>query len=206
MSSTPCLCILLMVLLTVSAGTMTDWKLVFYGTETAPEHEGDEDSGEISGSNVDLKSSEVLTSGEESPDNNDVEPVKGGVWKELHQVDSTDHNRNEVQRTTTEDDMASASVGCLALSKKGQQCIGLCLLVIYLVSLLNSSVSLTPLFATNCDGNMSQLKCTKILDGGNMFPCPVISQLRRHDCTNGIRTERRVCVLSEVSDFQTRPH
>lgn len=105
-------------------GTMTDWKLVFYGTETAPEHEGDEDNVEISGSKVDLKPSEVLTSGgEEDPDDNDVEPVKGGVWKELHQVDSTDHTHNEVQRTTTEDDMASASAGCLALSKKGQQCI-----------------------------------------------------------------------------------
>lgn len=190
----------------VSAGTMTDWKLVFYGTETAPEHEDDEDSGEISGSKVDLKPNEDLPSGEESPDDNDVERVRGGVWKELHPVDSTDHTRNEVQRTTTEDDMASASAGCLAFSKMGQQCIGLCLLVIYLVSLLNSSVSLPRLFATNCDGNMSQLKCTKILDGGNTFPCPVISQLRRNDCTNGIRTERTVSVLSEISDFQTRPH
>jgi hypothetical protein len=185
---------------------MTDWKLVFYGTETAPEHEGDEDSGEISGSKVDLKPSEVLTSGEEGPDNNDVEPVKGGVWKELNPVENTDHTRNEVQRTTTEDDMASASAGCLALSKKGQQCIGLCLLVIFLVSFLNSSVFLSPLFATNCDGNMSQLKCTKILDGDNIFPCPVISQLRRNYFINGIRTERTVSVLSEISDFQTRPH
>lgn len=190
----------------VSAGTMTDWKLVFYGTETAPEHEDDEDSGEISGSKVNLKPSEKLPSGEESPDDNDVQHVRGGAWKELHSLDSTDHTRNEVQRTTTEDDMASASAGCLALSKKGQQCIGLCLLVIYLVSILNSSVSLPHLFATNCDGNMPQLKCTKILDGGNMFPCPVISQLRRNDCANGIRTERTVSVLSEISDFQTRPH
>jgi hypothetical protein len=190
----------------VSAGTLTDWKLVFYGTETAPEHEGDEDSVEISGSKVDLKTSEVLSNSEEDPDANDVEPVKGGVWKELHQVDSTDHTRNEVQRTTTEDDVASASAGCLAVSKKGQQCIGLCLLLIYLVSLLNSSVFLPPLFATNCDGNMSQPKCTKILDSGSTFPCPMISQLGRNDFSNGIRTEWTVSVLSEISNFQTRPH
>jgi hypothetical protein len=195
-----------MVLVLVSVGTMSDWKLVFYGTETAPEHEDDEDSVQISGSKVDLKSSVVLSSGEEDPDDNDVEPVKGGVWKELHQVDSTDHTRNEVQRTTTEDDMASASAGCLALSKKGQQCIGLCLLVICLVSVLNSSVFLPTLFATNCDGNMSQPKCTKILDGGSTFPCPMIFQQWRTEFTNGIRTERTVSVLSEISDFQTMPH
>jgi hypothetical protein len=192
----------------VSAGTMTDWKLIFYGTETAPEGEEHEDDGsnvQVTGSKMDLKPSEMFTSGEEDTDRNDVVPVKGGVWKEFHQVDSTDHTRNEVQRTTTEDDMASASAGCRALSKKGQQCIGLCLLVIFLVSLLNSSFSFPSLLATNCDGNWSQAKCTELV-GGSTFPCPVISQQSRTDFNDGIWTERTVNLHSEVSYFQTRSH
>jgi hypothetical protein len=191
-----------------SAGTMSDWKLVFYGTETAPEGDEHEDdsSFQISDSKLDLKPSEVLASGEEDPDHNDVEPVKGGVWKEVHQVDSTDHTHNEVQRTTTEDDMASASAGCLALSKKGQQCIGLCLLVIFLFSCFNSSFSFPPLFTTNCHGKMSWPKCAEILVDGSKFPYPMISQQWRTDFNNGIQTERTVNVHSEISTFQTRPH
>lgn len=188
---------------------MADWKLVFYGTEIAPEgdeHEDDGSSVEISGSKIDLKTSEVLTSGEEDPDHNNVEPVKGGVWKQVHQVDSTDHTRNEVQRTTTEDDMASASAGCLALSKKGQQCIGLCLLVIFILSLFNSSFSFFTLSATNCDGNMPQSKCTEMLQVGSVVPCLAISQEWRTDFHSGIRTERTVNLHSDISNFETRPH
>lgn len=192
----------------VSVGTLTDWKLVFYGTETAPEgdeHEDDDISVHVTGSKMDLKPSDMLTSGEEDPDRNDVVPVKGGVWKELHRVDSTDHTRNEVQRTTTEDDMTSASAGCRALSKKGQQCIGLCLLVIFLVSLLNSPFSIPSLFATNCDGKWSQPKCTEMV-GGSTFPCPMISQQWRTVFNNGIWTERTVNLNSEILYFQTRSH
>jgi hypothetical protein len=187
---------------------MADWRLVFYGTEIAPEgddHEDDGSSVEISGSKVDLKQSEVLTT-DEDPEHNSVVPVKGGVWKEVHQVDSTDHTRNEVQRTTTEDDMASASAGCLALSRKGQQCIGLCLLVIFILSLFNSSFSFHTLFAINCGGNMPQSKCTELLDVGSVVPCLMISQEQRTDFHDEIQTERTVNLHSDISDFQKRPH
>lgn len=183
---------------------MADWKLVFYGTEIAPEgdeHEDDDINTEISGSKVDLKPSEVLSRDEEDPEHNNVEPVKGGVWKEVHQVD---HTRNEVQRTTTEDDTASASTGCLALSKKSQQCIGLCLLIIFILSSFDSSFSFVSLFTTYCDGNMPQPKCTEMLDAGNMVPCLIISQEWRTDFHNGIRTERTVNLHSDISNFETR--
>jgi hypothetical protein len=188
---------------------MTDWKLVFYGTEIAPEgdmHEDDDSNVHVTGSKMDLKPSEMLTNGGEDPDRNDVVPAKGGVWKELHKMDSTDHTRNEVQRTTTEDDMASASAGCRALSKKGQQCIGLCLLVIFLVSVLDSSFSFPTLFATNCDGKWLQPECTETVAGSSTFPCPVISQQWRTDFNNGIWTERTVNLHSEIPYFQTRSH
>jgi hypothetical protein len=188
---------------------MTDWKLIFYGTEIAPEddeHEDEDTSVEVSGSKIDLKPSEVLANGEEDPDHNSVEPVKGGVWKEVHRVDTSDHARNEVQRTTTEDDMASASAGCLVLSKKGQQCIGLCLLLVFILSIFNSSFSFLTLFATNCDGNMSHSECTEMLDSGSTVPCLMISQEWRTDFHNEIRTERTVNLYSDISNFQTRPH
>jgi hypothetical protein len=193
----------------ISAGTMTDWKLVFYGTEIAPEgddREDDDSNVQVTGSRTDLKPSEMLTNGDEGPDRNDVVPVKGGVWKELHKMDSTDHARNEVQRTTTEDDVVSASSGCRALSKKGQQCIGLCLVVTFLVSVLNSSFSFPAFFATNCDGKWLQPECTETVDGSTTFPCPVISRQWRTDFNNGPRTERTVILRSEVSYFQTRSH
>ncbi|KAJ4445762.1 hypothetical protein ANN_12447 [Periplaneta americana] len=105
----------------VFAGTLKDWKLVFYGTETSPEgeeHEEDEEDDihqDIVGSNkVGPPPIGVV---EQDPGHNEVESVIGSG-----RVDSADLTRNEVQRTTTEDD-APPSSGCIALSKKGQHCI-----------------------------------------------------------------------------------
>ncbi|XP_069695249.1 furin-like protease 1 [Periplaneta americana] len=102
-------------------GTLKDWKLVFYGTETSPEgeeHEEDEEDDihqDIVGSNkVGPPPIGVV---EQDPGHNEVESVIGSG-----RVDSADLTRNEVQRTTTEDD-APPSSGCIALSKKGQHCI-----------------------------------------------------------------------------------
>ena len=104
--------------------------MVFYGTEMSPGGD-DHDDDDVKFNNNDL-----MTTVDEDPQQTVVE---GGQWKEVQKVEAPDHTHNEVQRTTTEVDAVSASAGCVALSKKGQHCIGLCLLVILLITLSQSS-------------------------------------------------------------------
>ena len=101
--------------------------MVFYGTETSPGDETDEET---------FNNNDLMTGVDE---NSGHSVVTGGQWSEVPKVETPDHTHNEVQRTTTEVDAVSASAGCLALSKKGQHCIGLCLLVILLIALSQSS-------------------------------------------------------------------
>lgn len=177
------------------AGTLKDWKLVFYGTETSPEgeeHEEDEEDDihqDIVGSNkVGPPPIGVV---EQDPGHNEVESVIGSG-----RVDSADLTRNEVQRTTTEDD-APPSSGCIALSKKGQHCIGLCLLVILIASFVNFTPS--PTFSTStCDGHVPLVKCSNL--GGDGSPH---SQRWRTDCDDAIRTERTV---DPYSESESRSH
>ncbi|PSN43792.1 hypothetical protein C0J52_15497 [Blattella germanica] len=98
--------------------------MVFYGTETSPggEHEDDEDL-KITENKALENAAGIISSNEDDPQHNAVEPVTGGQWKDVHKVESPDLTHNEVLRTTTENDVSSSSAGCLALSKKGQHCI-----------------------------------------------------------------------------------
>ncbi|GLH10076.1 Furin-like protease 1, isoforms 1/1-X/2 [Gryllus bimaculatus] len=99
--------------------TLHDWKLVLYGTDTAP------------GINLQQETAPDLGDGESSlgpSSNEDLLPPVEPKEKILPKDEDIMHN--DILRTTTENDALSS--GCIALSKKGQDCIGLCLLVIAL--------------------------------------------------------------------------
>ncbi|KAK7862254.1 hypothetical protein R5R35_008131 [Gryllus longicercus] len=91
-------------------GTLHDWKLVLYGTDTAP------------GINLQQETASDLGDGESSlgPSSNEdlLPPVEP---KEKILPKDKDIMHNDILRTTTENDALSS--GCIALSKKGQDCI-----------------------------------------------------------------------------------
>jgi len=107
-------------------GTLHDWKLVLYGTDTAPGTNFHAELGPDTGEGGELFLSSKPDEEENVPGSEHKEKPYLPEDKEMQSV-----MHNEISRTTTENDALSS--GCIALSKKGQDCIGLCLLVIALV-------------------------------------------------------------------------
>ncbi|KAJ8893341.1 hypothetical protein PR048_005932 [Dryococelus australis] len=130
-------------------GTLYKWNLVLHGTDTSPD-------GERGASRPETGVEGREKVGTKPPPSPPVDSVEhNSMLKPEWKVVQQGHARNDVQRTTTEEE-SSASSGCVALSRNGQECIGLlCLVVLLLarcpVKLLVRLVAFTPFSTTNND-------------------------------------------------------
>ncbi|XP_052120301.1 furin-like protease 1 isoform X2 [Frankliniella occidentalis] len=102
-------------------GTLTEWKLILYGTETEPGNDGDRKSPPSSNTNVNNGNRKYgvnrpVNQSSPNQDENVVEPDIGSPWKEVH----VGHTHNEV-RGTTEDGISSS--GCLSQDSSHRYCL-----------------------------------------------------------------------------------
>ncbi|XP_034241763.1 furin-like protease 1 isoform X2 [Thrips palmi] len=95
-------------------GTLTEWKLILYGTETEPGSDGNRKPPVNNGSPK-YGINRPVNQSSPNQDENVVEPDIGRQWKEVG------HARNEVQRTTTED--GTSSSGCVSQDSTHRYCL-----------------------------------------------------------------------------------